>query len=167
MKRETIENILKFLEAKEGKEIPEIWFDSIKILELIKELENYPDDIEYRRVGSLYLNEINITKLPDNLEVVGNLSLTSCKQLKELPSKLSVYGGFTLIETNITRLPYKLYVARNLVLNGSKITELPDKLYVGNNLAIGNTPLAKKYTDRQIYEIVASTGGKIRGEIYR
>ena len=167
MKTETIEKIFNFIKEKGGKEIPEKWHDSIEKLKLIEELENYPDDIEYRRVGNLYLNYSGIKKLPDNLEVVGKLSLTSCKQLKELPSKLSVYGGFTLIETNITRLPYKLYVARNLVLNGSKITELPDKLYVGNSLAIGNTPLAKKYTDRQIYEIVASTGGKIRGEIYR
>jgi hypothetical protein len=30
-----------------------------------------------------------------------------------------------------------------------------------------NTPLAKKYTNEEIYEIVASTGGQIIGQIYK
>jgi hypothetical protein len=43
MERNTIENILNFLEEKEGKELPKKWFDSIEKLKLIKQLENHPD----------------------------------------------------------------------------------------------------------------------------
>jgi hypothetical protein len=54
-----------------------------------------------------------------------------------------------------------------LVLHETNITELPNNLYVDANLFIWNTPLADKYTDEEIYKIVASKGGKINGNIVR
>jgi hypothetical protein len=49
----------------------------------------------------------------------------------------------------------------------SELTEIPSNLYVGRSLFIDNTPLAKKYTNEQIREIVTSTGGQITGKISR
>jgi hypothetical protein len=50
---------------------------------------------------------------------------------------------------------------------GTSIEEIPNNLYVGGDIYIYDTPLAKKYTDEEIYEIVTSTGGKIIGKIFR
>jgi hypothetical protein len=140
MKPETIGKILNFLKEKEGKEYPMNW-------NLIERLETHPDGIQYKHVGALDLSYTRITKLPNDLYVGGSLFLKN---------------------TNITKLPDKLYVDRTLSLTGCvELTKLPDNLYVGRNLIIDNTPLAKKYTDEEIYKIVASTGGKINGTIVR
>ena len=151
MKKETIENILKFLEDKENKELPKKWVDLVErlkeTLKLIKELENHPDGVQYKHKGTLYLKDSNIKKLPNDLYVDGSLSLYGCEQLTKLPDKLIVVGY--------------------LDLDKSDIIELPNKLFVGFDLCIFDTPLAEKYTDEEIREIVASTGGKIRGSIIR
>ena len=189
MKRETIEKILNFLNEKEGKELPQKWVNLIKKIELIKELENHPDGTQYKHYYNLLLSDSNITKLPNDLYVGGFLdlrncqeltelpdklhvgsyfSLSGCKQLTELPNKLFV-GGFFRLDSckKITELPDKLHVGDDLDLSGTNITTLPDNLYVGGFLDIYNTPLAKKYSNEEIYEIVASTGGKINGPIIR
>ena len=147
MNRRTIENILNFLEEKEGKELPKKWFDSIKLLKLVQELENHPDGIQYKQNTNLNLIGSTIKKLPDNLYVGYSLGLIDCTQLKKLPDNL--------------------HVGYHLYLNAVNIKELPNNLYVGGNLFINLTPLANKYTDEEIREIVASTGGEIRGEIMR
>ena len=140
MNRETIEKIFNFLKEKEGKKIPKKW-------DLIKKLETHPDGTEFKHYDNLDLSNSAIGKLPDDLYVSGNFSLSKCKQL--------------------TKLPNKLYVGFNLVLTQSNITELTNLLYVGGNLSIKDTPLANKYTDEQIYEMVESTGGLIVDRIYR
>ena len=145
MKPETIEKILNFLETNEDKQIPRKWF--ISIIRFIEKLENHPDAIQYKHEGDLELSHTNITKLPNDLYVDGYLNLINCKK--------------------ITKLPDNLYVVEDLDLSGTNITELPDNLYFGWNLYIKNTPLAKKYTDQEIRDIVASTGNKIRGSIIR
>ena len=127
MERETIEKIFNFLEEKEGKEVPNKWFESIKLFNLIQKLENHPDRTQYKHRGHLDLNRSTIKKLPNKLHVVGRLTLSNCKQL----------------------------------------TKLPNDLYVGRNLLIYNTPLDDKYTNEEIKEIVASTGGQIIGDILR
>ena len=148
MERNTIENILNFLEEKEGKELPKKWFDSIEKLKLIKQLENHPDGTQQRHKTDLYLDNSGITKLPNDLYVSRHLNLANCKKL--------------------TKLPDELHVGGNLNLYGcEQLTELPDYLYVGFNLSIKNTPLADKYTDEEIYEMVASTGGIITDRIIR
>jgi hypothetical protein len=169
MKIETIENVLKFLEEKEGKKITDRMFHYIEKLKLIKELENHPDGEQYRYEGDLNLNFSKITKLPNNLYVDGSLDLFDCKQLTELPIKLYVDGDLDLGNCNrLTKLPDKLYVGGSLNLTGcSELTEIPNNLYVGRSLFIDNTPLAKKYTNEQIREIVTSTGGQIIGKINR
>ena len=49
----------------------------------------------------------------------------------------------------------------------SNVKELPEVLKVGGNLHIYNTPLAEKYTDDEIIEMITSKGGKLSGKIYR
>jgi hypothetical protein len=148
MKAETIEKIFNFLEEEEGKEILEKWFDSIKKLKLIEELENHPDGVQYKYEDNLYLNNSNIKKLPNDLYVDGNLELYNANQLKELPSKL--------------------YAEGDLLLTGCKqLRGLSKYLYVGGDLYLYKTSLADKYTDEQIREIVASTGGEIVGIIFK
>jgi len=165
MKIETKEKIFKFLEEKEGKGLPESWFELIEKLKLIKELENHPDDIQYIHEGDLVLKNSNITKLPNDLYVDRTLSLTGCSELTELPDNLYVGEDLYLKNSNITKLPDNLYVGESLMITGTNIKEIPNKLYVGWNLYIENTPLAKKYTVEEIRDIVASTGGEIRARI--
>jgi hypothetical protein len=187
MKAETIEKIFNFLKNNEDKEIPSKWFDLMKKLELIKELETHPDGTQYRYNGKLDLSYSNITKLPNDLYVVGSLSLFNCKQLTKLPDKLYVGNYLDITQTNITELPNdlhvegyidliscknlkelpnNLYVGKSLKLWGcEQLTKLPNNLYVGGYLYIENTPLAKKYTNEEIREMITSKGGTIIGKI--
>jgi hypothetical protein len=143
MKKETIENILNFLKEQEGKEIPQKWVDSIKKLELIKELENYPDGIQYRHEGDLYLTNSKITKLPNDLYVGGSLRLYGCKQITELPDKLYVRGNLNLSYSNITKLPNDLYVGLDFDLDDSNIIELPKELEVRGDLHLNYSSIKK------------------------
>ena len=168
MKTETIENIFNFLNTKEGKEIPQTVLDFIAKEKFIQELENHPDDVQYRYEGDLSLSGRNITKLPNDLYVTGDLDLVHCKQLTKLPDKLHVEGNLILENCNqLTKLPDNLYVKESLALDGANITELPNNLYVGWNLYIYNTSLAKKYTDDEIREMITSKGGTIKARIIR
>ena len=168
MKRETIENILNFLKEKEGKETPKKWFDSIEKLKLIYELENHPDGTQYRYEDDLELNNSNIKKLPNDLYVGGRFKLYDCKQLTKLPDDLYVDNDFFLVGCKqITELPNNLYVDKTLLLSYSFITKIPNNLYVGGDLYAYNTPLAKKYSDKEIREMIISKGGQINGEIIR
>ena len=168
MKRQTIENILNFLNEKEDKELPQKWFYSIKKIELVKELENHPDGIQYKHKGDLNLKNSNITKLPNDLYVDGRLNLRYCDQLTKLPDKLYVGGWLDIRGCNqLTELPNNLYVGGNLWLYVSKIQEIPDNLYVGGYLHISETPLSKKYSHEEIREIITSKGGTLIGKIFR
>ena len=167
MDRNTIENIFNFLKEKEDKELPKKWFDSIEKFKLIKELETHPDGTQYKHNGNLNLINTNITKLPNDLYVEGGLFLMGCSQLTELPDELYV-GGLNLGGLTIKELPNDLHVTYDLSLyNCKQITELPNNLHVGNEFFIRGTPLADKYTNKQIIDIVTSTGGLIVGKILR
>ena len=90
MEKETIENIFTFLKTRERKEIPQEWINFKKKDKLIKELEDHPNGIQYRYEGNLNLSYSNITKLPNDLYVSGELDLRGCKQLEKLPNNLYV-----------------------------------------------------------------------------
>ena len=161
MKIETIENILNFLYEKEGKGFPQNW-------NLIKSLETHPDGSQYAYHGDLDLSGTNITKLPKDLFVDGNLYLDGCQYLTELPNELYVEHSLGLRYCKqLTELPDDLFVGGSLYLNDSSITELPNNLYVGVNLYINNTPLTKKYTDEEIREMIDFIDFTINGKIIR
>jgi len=91
--------------------------------------------------GSLDLRRTQITSLPDNLHVGGDLNLVGCKNLTSLPDNLSVEGYLDLYGTPITSLPDNLHVGGNLDLSETPITSLPDNLHVGGNLYLSETPI--------------------------
>ena len=169
MKRETIEKILYFIKKNDNKELPKRWFDSIEKLKLIEELENHPDGTQYRYKGYVYLpDQKNLTKLPNDLYVDGDLILKGCTGLKKLPDKLYVGGELTVRRCRqLTKLPDNLYVDGYLDLDNSGIANIPDDLYVEADMYIYGTPLAENYTDEEIRKIVTSTGGQIKGQIIR
>ena len=148
MNRETIKNIFNFLNEKEDKEIPQTVLNFIAKEKFIQELENHPDDVQYRYEGDLGLKNSNITKLPNDLYVDGLLNLRYCDQLTKLPDKLYVGGWLDIRGCN-------------------QLTELPNNLYVGGNLWLANAPLANNYTDDEIIEMITSKGGTIIGKIHR
>ena len=152
MKAETIEKILNFLEDKEGMEIPQKWYEVKNQLNLVMTLKNHPDDTQYKHYGDLLFNvsslvKSSITKLPKDLYVTRGFYLNNIQQPLELSDKLHVVKDFYMYRSNVS--------------------ELPKYLYVGGNLNIKGTPLADKYTDEEIYKIVASRGGEIKGDIIR
>jgi hypothetical protein len=167
MERKTIQNILNFLKEKEGKQLPYMWVRNLTQGELIQELETHPDGTQYRYNDSLDLNETNIKKLPNKLYVSSYLDLGNCKQLIKLPDNLYVGGELYLKGcTQLTKLPDNLYVGDSLNIKETSIEEIPNNLYIGWNLYITNTPLANKYTDEEIRDIVKlpmddGTKGKI------
>ena len=168
MERNTIEKIFNFLKEKEGKQIPSKWFDLMKKLKLIKELENYTDGVQYKHKGNLTLSYTRITKLPNDLYVDGSLFLWDCAKLTKLPDNLYVGKNLDLWGCEqLTKLPDNLYVGQSLIMIGTSIEEIPDNLYVNGDIYIYDTPLAKKYTDKEIYRLVASTGGELIGKIFR
>jgi hypothetical protein len=69
------------------------------------------------------------------------------------------------LSKKITSLPEGLHVDGILNIIGTNIAELPANLYVGLDFWIYRTPLADNYTEEQIRDILASTGGKIEGRI--
>jgi hypothetical protein len=161
MKRETIEKIFNFLKTNESKEIPESW-------SIVEKLETHPDGIQYKYDGNLVLINRNITKLPNDLYVDGNLILDRCGELEVLPDELFVLGYLSLYGCKqLTKLPDDLHLSQSLIMIGTSIEEIPDNLNVGWNLFIGNTPLANKYTDEEIYEMIKLRGGKIINDIIR
>ena len=70
--------------------------------------------------GSLYLNNTQITSLPDNLTVGCYLDLRDT-QITSLPDNLTVGGWLYLGNTPITSLPDNLTVGCSLDIRGTQI----------------------------------------------
>ena len=59
-----------------------------------------------------------------------------------------------------------LNVEGNLDLSHTKITSLPDNLKVGLSLYLKNTPIAKKYSEKEIRKMIEKKGGYVKRNIY-
>ena len=135
MKQEQLKRIFDFLEEKEEHKVPFRW----------KLINNEPlTDDELNVEGSLNLNYSKITQLPKGLKV---------------------NGGLYLENTNIKSLPEDLRVEFSLFLSYTKIESLPKGLKVFGALRIWNTPIAKKYGDEEIREMIKP--GFIKGKVIR
>ena len=66
----------------------------------------------------------NITKLPDNLVIYGDLNCSS-NQLTELPKGLEVFGNLKASYNNLTEFPDDTIVHGYLDITGTKITKIP------------------------------------------
>jgi len=90
--------------------------------------------------GDLDLSSTIITSLPNNLTVTGNLDLRGSK-IKSLPDNLTVVGYLDLVYT--------------------PIKSLPNNLTVRNHLNLYGTPISKKYSIKQIKQMVPNVKGDI------
>ena len=88
-------------------------------------------------------------KLPNNLTVYGNLSLTNTP-IKELPSDLKVGANLYLYQSPIKELPSGLEVDGDLDLTKTQIKELPSDLKVGGSLDLRNTPIISLPSDLKV-----------------
>jgi hypothetical protein len=112
MEKETLKNIIDFLEKKENKK------------------HKYRDTFIWKvKLG------YPLTK--EDLNIKGDLNLSSCKHLKSLPDNLYVGGELNLEDTNIKQLPKGLYVGGDFRLVGLKIKSLPKDLNVDGGLDLG------------------------------
>lgn len=151
MEKETIEKILDFLEKEENKNAPFMW----------KLLNNKPLTKEQLTIkGHLRLTRTNITSLPKDLNVLGYLNLIDCKNLKSIQEGLYVREGLYLGGCiNFESLPNDSFVGGNLHLEYCEnLSSLPNGLKVEGDLFINNTPLAKKYTNEEIRDMVKPDG---------
>ena len=159
----------------EGRKEKKTMMDYKKIQDYIKngskgdlDLENsqitkLPDNLQVG--GYLDLEKSQITELPNNLTVGRYLDLDNT-QITELPDNLKVGGSLNLRNTPITTLPDNLSVGLSLNLDNSPITSLPDNLTVFGSLWLSNTPLSKKYSREEIKDIIERQGGNVTKNIY-
>ena len=169
MKKETLKKIFYFLENEENKKISTDWKSANDKIIKQKLINGEPlTDYDLTIENYLDLQDTEITSLPIGFTVKNNLDLGFSK-ITSLPKGLYVGGKLSLIRCkNLKFLPKGLYVGGSLSLMDTNIDSLPEGLYVGDGgLSIWGTPLAKKYTDQEIIDNVASTGGEIIGRIYR
>jgi hypothetical protein len=89
-------------------------------------LDQIPDNTVISK--NLYLD--NISRLPENLTVNGNLHIKDSKNIK-LPTKLTVKGQLLINKCDITSLPKELTIQK-LTITNTPITSLPEKLVIIN-----------------------------------
>ena len=156
MDKETIKNIINFLEKNDNKNKPFKW----------KLLNNEPlTEDELTIKGNLNLSDLEIETLPKGLKVGGDLFLIGCKNLTSLPKGLQVGGFLALTDcSNLTSLPEGLEVEGWLDLENTSITSLPKGLKVGGFLDFRGTQL-QEYTDKQLREMIKP--GFVKGLILR
>ena len=155
MEKETLKNILDFLEEKEDKR-SFLW----------KILNNEPlTEEELNFYGNLNLTTSKIESLPEGLKVDGNLSLYGSKNIQSLPEGLKVGGDLDLDESAIESLPEGLKVDGDLEMQNTTIQSLPKGLKLLGSLYIKNTPLAK-FSDESLKDMIG-LNGYIKGRIVR
>jgi len=94
------------------------------------------DGVLYIKSG-LQLSSINISELPENLNISGFLNLYETN-ITILPKNLIVRGYLYLYGTKIKTLPEKLSVGVSLYLSGSNITKIPDDFKLGHRIHSGH-----------------------------
>ena len=112
MKKETLKNILDFLEEEDNKNKPFKWKlvnnEPLTEDELTIEgdlhlgslsIKSLPDNLVVK--GELYLSDSSIESLPKGLVVGGDLSLRRCMNLKSLSKGLKVDGDLYISKSSM------------------------------------------------------------------
>ena len=81
--------------------------------------------------------------------------------------ELNIKGDLDLYGSIISFLPDNLKVGGDLDIGETGITSIPDNLQVEGTLLFDSTPLAEKYTDEEIIEMIEDKGGYVKGGITR
>lgn len=170
-----IHNLFKFIESKRKQYHVPLKFIfinnlpidnlNIKNLDLFNtQIKSLPDNLKVGGFLSVTWNK-NMTELPNNLNVKGDIYLTHTP-IKSVPDTLKVGGHFYLDNTKITALPDNLKVGGDLYLTRTPIQSLPDNLNVKGDLYLNKTPISKKYTKEEILKMIKDSGGSVKGKIY-
>jgi len=159
MEKQTLKNILNFLEENEEKK------HRYKDTFIWKYMFNEPltkEDLVFK--GDLILENIDISELPEGLYVRGDLNLYY-SPIQELPKGLKIGGDLDLYGSEITQLPEGLKVGRDLNIQYSTMSSLPKGLKVGGDLNIDSSKSISRFSDEEIYEMIEP--GFIEGKIHR
>ena len=112
------------------RELPKEYLDVQGDLEISNcGLVDATDLIKYRIKGSIKLPENDITVLPDNLKVNGDLHLSGNKKLSKMPSGLKIEGDLYLVNTSVEIIPDDteiggyLYIDRYMPSKSFRITD--------------------------------------------
>ena len=133
MRAQTVFENIEFQRGRDPKEVLGIG----KVAQIKQWFEKWAPRVEYEIDDNfniyvkeyLNLSDVNITSLPDNLEVERNLYLEDTN-ITSLPDDLKVGGYLDLRNTEITSLPDNLKVGGSLDIRNTLITSLPDDLEV-------------------------------------
>ena len=113
---------------------------------------------KFKIAGDVDLRNTNIESVGNLVEVEGFLYLDNTN-IESLPDNLKVGGYLILYNTKIKSLPDNLHVDGDFYLGNTKIQSLPDNLHVGGDLYLSNTPLSKKYSKKEIRQMIEDKGG--------
>jgi hypothetical protein len=167
-------NFFKFLEDKDGREIPA----KLKLVKKIKENPNYqltqedvdsfgfediPDDFEI--LDDIVLpHEINLSlqlaSLSDGLIFKANVYIKSSK-IRSLPNNLTVLGDLDISETWIETIGNNIKIRGNLNAETS-IKTIGSNLTVGGNLYLSSTNLESLPKDLKVGGILYIYGTPFR-----
>jgi hypothetical protein len=133
-------NFFKFLEDKEGKEIPYKVAFAYKqeqkkkaiaknqeiIIKKVKENPNYKltqEDVDNfeNQTGYVSLHGVQIKSLSDNLTINNTLSISNNSLIKELPKGLKIGDSLYAYNTNISSLPKDLIVKRRMDITNTPL----------------------------------------------
>jgi hypothetical protein len=79
----------------------------------------------------------NISKLPDNLTINGNLICRN-NNISEYPKGLNVYGYINLAFNDIRELPDNLTTTDDLIISYNNLTSLPKNINIDGSLSCYN-----------------------------
>jgi hypothetical protein len=150
--------ILREEEEQKVLQIPSLKVFGNDWYELQKFLESKGNP-PYSIGGDLDLRETPIESLGNLTSVGGNLDLEN-SPIKSLGNLTTVGGFLDLYNTPIESLGNLISVGGNLFLRGTPIESLGNLQSVGGDLKLYQTPLSKKYTTKEIRQMV-NVDGKI------
>ncbi len=93
--------------------------------------------------GDMYLTKTDIKKLPKNLEVRGNLTLTAAYNITKLPAGLKVIHSLNIDSTMITTLPKDLEVGEKFNGEGSCLRKIPNGVRIGGAIYLRRSKIEK------------------------
>jgi hypothetical protein len=125
-------NLFKFIESKKPEYKTPIEIKLLQSPELIS-----PEDLNVK--GDINLWYSHLKSLPDNLTVNGNLNIRNTP-IKSLPNNLTVDGDIDIKSTSISSIPNKLNA---------------------KSIDVYDTPIGKKYSDKQILKMIKNKGGNV------
>jgi hypothetical protein len=146
------------MEEQNVLELPSLdYFGDWETLQKFLKKRGYPP---YSINGNLDLREIDIESLGNLMSVGGDLDLFG-SDIKSLGNLVSVGGYLDLTRTNIESLGNLQYVGGFLYLRGTNIESLGNLVSVGGFLDLRETQLSKKYSKKEIKNMI-----NVVGDIY-